>query len=192
MKAFEDRALSAFRFSSCLNHILLCNKFWRGATANPPLLMQPLQKYSPSNCNRKKQSVCYAYDDESFWTSSNHFRNKVRRHMKDHLVRVQWVSEAGVGTGTEAGVGSTRWAKMLIKLLSLRTITERHADALLSLKGDYELVIASGRAAARASPMSQRRPVALKLVFWRLFVRDMVCCLRLASNLNIRSSIIKN
>lgn len=44
------------------------------------------------------------------------------------------VSEAGVGAGAEAAVGSRRWAKMLMKLLSLRTITQRHADALLSLK----------------------------------------------------------
>ena len=95
---------------------------------------------SPSNGNRKKHSLCSADEGEVSSTPSERASGTSTIECSGEGEREALGSdfgcgsEAGVGTGQEAGVGSRRWAKMLMKLLSLRTITQRHADALLSLK----------------------------------------------------------
>ena len=158
VEALQDRVLSAFhRYILSGPHHSHVTSAGQGAAApslsigDPTSLGISYKMESPSNgndkSNRKKHSLCSADEKEVSSTPSERASGTStigccvdgeEVGVGDNGVAPECESgcgsEAGVGTGPEAGVGSKRWAKMVMKLLSLRAITQRHADALLSLK----------------------------------------------------------
>ena len=139
VEAVEDRVLSAFhRYIMSGPHHSHVTSAGHGAAAlsidnlTSPGMSYNMESPSNGNGNRKKHSLCSADEAEVSSTPSEPASgtSTIECHGEGEALG----SEAGVGTGPEAGVGSRRWAKMLMKLHSLRTITQRHADALLSLK----------------------------------------------------------